>query len=271
MHCIEPTPKNTSRKRFTCTDCSLMPVTLSASKTSSPETPVVVPAAAVASATECLVKPKISAKKSSGFAGFLHAEETRLKGSKPSTNTKKSEPTKIKNNAVRSHNDRQSTSSKSSVNDQKFNLGEMLELEVKEETQSDQYAAHLNAYEALDKEMQSAQEAIKAISVRTDLKSAEIAAELPNDAASKVKPHENIPDCRQWDCDEVYTYFMGTTTPEIAQLLKDNEIDGDALLLMKRDDVLRFDLKLGIALRLYSQIVSLQYKNNNPILVWNDY
>lgn len=90
------------------------------------------------------------------------------------------------------------------------------------------------------------------------------------DAKTAITPDESIPDVRKWDCDEVYIYFMGKTTSEYAKLFKDNQIDGDALLLIKREDVLnRFNLKLGPALRLYSHIVQLQYKNNNPILAWN--
>lgn len=90
-------------------------------------------------------------------------------------------------------------------------------------------------------------------------------------AQMRIKPHESIPDVKTWDCDEVYTYFLGTKTAEYAHLFKDKGIDGDALMLLKRDDILKqFNLKLGAALRLYSHIVSLQYKNNNPILAWEE-
>lgn len=95
--------------------------------------------------------------------------------------------------------------------------------------------------------------------------------DIKYDTKSVITPHESVPDVKKWDCDEVYTYFRAKA-PEYAQLLKDNQIDGDALLLIKRDDVVnRFSLKLGQALRLYTQIVQLQYKNNNPILAWNEF
>lgn len=95
--------------------------------------------------------------------------------------------------------------------------------------------------------------------------------EIRYDRRTRIRPHESIPDVKKWDCDEVYTYFMGTTTAEYAHLFRENQIDGDALLLIKREDVLnRFNLKLGPALRLYSHIVTLQYKNNNPILAWDE-
>lgn len=95
--------------------------------------------------------------------------------------------------------------------------------------------------------------------------------EIEYDTKTAITPHDSIPDVKKWDCEEVFMYFT-VKTPEYAQLFKDNQIDGDALLLIKREDVLnRFSLKLGPALRLYSHIVSLQYKNNNPILAWNEF
>lgn len=124
---------------------------------------------------------------------------------------------------------------------------------------------------------------VKKISVRKDLvqpdtpmdeskpESDNEKMEIEYDTKTAITPHDSIPDVRKWDCDEVYMYFT-VKTPEYAQLFKDNQIDGDALLLIKREDVLnRFNLKLGPALRLYSHIVSLQYKNNNPILAWNEF
>lgn len=94
---------------------------------------------------------------------------------------------------------------------------------------------------------------------------------LSYDKTNVFKPHENIPDVKKWDVDEVYTYFLGITSPEYAQKFRDHQIDGDALLLIKRKDVIdRFTLKLGPALRLYSHIASLQCKHNNPILAWNE-
>lgn len=91
------------------------------------------------------------------------------------------------------------------------------------------------------------------------------------DLRTQIRPHESIPDVKRWNCDEVFTYFLGTTTAEYAHLFREHQIDGDALLLIKREDVLnRFNLKLGPALRLYSHIVTLQFKNNNPILAWDE-
>lgn len=91
------------------------------------------------------------------------------------------------------------------------------------------------------------------------------------DVKGTIKTHESVPDVKHWDCDEIFTYFLGTTTAEYAHVFKEHEIDGDALLLINREDVLtKFNLKLGPALRLYSHILTLQFKNNNPILGWDE-
>lgn len=246
--------KNTSRKRFTCTDCSITPTILSPSKQSSlhvsvaasvvaPMAPLVAQLVAAVVA-EDPAKPKPIGKKYSGFAGFLKAEKTRLKGIKLPVKSKKLD---LAEKAVRS------VSIKPPASNPKLKIEDAGKMQISKEIQTEQMAIKM--------EMKPPHGVNTANSMPL----------IAYDAASRVTPHENVPDCHQWDCDEVYTYFMGTATPEIAQLLKDNEIDGDALLLMKREDILRFDLKLGVALRLYAQIVSLQFKNNNPILVWNEF
>lgn len=131
--------------------------------------------------------------------------------------------------------------------------------------QSDLSVGYFNS---LDEEMFAEQQKVNEAAVKKEVKN----EPLVYDIKTRIIPHESIPDVRTWDCDEVYTYFLGTTTREYAHLFKDNGIDGYALLLLKRDDVLKqFKLTLGAALRLYSHIVSLQYKNNNPILAWEDF
>lgn len=264
-------PKNVARKRFTCTGCLLTAVPLPPDD----------------------VKPKLAAgKKSAGFAGFTHDETAKSNDTKPpaepvSAPAAKKATAAAAAAAERVQEQRHSTSSKSSgAADQKPTVMDMLELEIKEEVptpSSDRNAIRFDRFDASDPIKPHPDDAMAesgGFSSGVDLKGADdeqVDSEsaqpaVQYDKASRIKPHENIPDCRNWDCDEVYTYFMGTTTAEYAELFKENEIDGDALLLMKRDDVLnRFNLKLGPALRLYAHIVSLQYKNNNPILTWNEY
>lgn len=214
-------------------------------------------------------------RKSEGFPGFAHEEKAEQKSNADTKGKRVSFP-----------KDRSSTSSKSSVvNDHKGFNGIALDLDIKVEKKSPTPEKELADEEAHEPRLNADAKTKKSITIRKDLvQPAKIKPEnvkpdsdddkmdIEYDTKTAITPHESVPDVRKWDCDEVYTYFMGKTTPEFAQLLRDNQIDGDALLLIKREDVLnRFDLKLGPALRLYSHIVALQYKNNNPILAWNEF
>lgn len=269
--CLDPSlTKNIGRKKFTCVKCE--------SKLKSDQT-----------------KKAAPSKKSAGFAGFSH-EETSSKANSQKSNTGQCVIVSSKNNViklklnVKGRKDESiptiSTKPQKKV-EPKVDIADMLECEIKEEDstptpeQDVNHANRLSPCETEDHKKKTATECSK-IAVRKDLVIENIEVKqndnddgdmkIEYDTKTKFMPHENIPDVKKWDCDEVYTYFLGTTTAEYAQLFKENQIDGDALLLIKRDDVLnRFNLKLGPALRLYSHIVSLQYKNNNPILAWNEY
>lgn len=190
-------------------------------------------------------------RKSDGFPGFAH-EDTRKVEKKSTVNVNPKPVTKIVSSAS------------------------VLKDIVPEIKQEEEFQIH-------DDRIQ-----VKKISLRNDLfkivddcfdsvvneqepKNDEKKMDIEYDTKTAITPHDSVPDVRKWDCEEVYMYFT-VKTPEYAQLFKDNQIDGDALLLIKREDVLnRFSLKLGPALRVYSHIVALQYKNNNPILAWNEF
>lgn len=227
-------------------------------------------------------------RKSDGFPGFARIDESVKVESKeqkslsfPSIKVKR----KTSTTPVRRLSACKSTEATQILNDWKLPTIEQptADLNVKQEAPSPDpdAAGHVIGTDSESFEDQSKS---KIITVRkdlvgqsnteTDTKNTENfdKMEIEYDTKTAIVPHDSVPDVRKWDVDEVYTYFMGKTTPEYAQLLKHNQIDGDALLLIKREDVLnRFDLKLGPALRLYSHIVSLQYKNNNPILAWNEF
>lgn len=181
-----------------------------------------------------------------GFAGFSGDETAKRKNNEnQSTATKAKRPRKQKTTVV---------------SDQ----------EIKCEPEP--YVSETNKWEELPNSPPNATRNENIISVRKDLvsRSGLDVDELLYNTKTSIKPHEDVPDVKTWDCDTVYVYFRSKTNDEYANLLKENQIDGDALLLIKREDVLnRFNLKLGPALRLYSHIVALQCRNNNPILAWN--
>lgn len=81
---------------------------------------------------------------------------------------------------------------------------------------------------------------------------------------------EVVPDASKWTTDEVYAYFCQYFDSEVASVLKEHDVDGIALLLFKRKDILtRFDMKLGTALRIYSHVLRLQARVNDVRLGWN--
>lgn len=241
-------------------------------------------------------RPVLSNRKSEGFPGFGRVETTK-------TDHKPNDKPAIKKSILLPKYAQKPTSTNSSPGGGSSNdATKATDIDVKAEKKSptpEPECAKSNSFNILE-HFQNFLKGVpnstiaapnSTISVRTDLvkptasqqqlpPAESVASEhgdddqmdIKYDSKTAITPDESIPDVRKWDIDEVYTYFLGKYSPEFAQLLKDHQIDGDALLLIRREDVLnRFNLKLGAALRLYSYIVSIQYKNNNPILAWNEF
>lgn len=78
-----------------------------------------------------------------------------------------------------------------------------------------------------------------------------------------------MPDVKDWTVDEVSQY-IAKYFPNEASVFKDNEIDGQSLLLLKRSDVVKkLPLKLGPSLRIYNLILKLQSNVDDNTLGWN--
>lgn len=251
-HCLNLSSKNLVRKRFTCALCTRIEAKHEEKETTT---------------TSTTTEPQpVNSASNDGFAGFSRDESTK----KNAVNNQQAKLKKVTIQINANHTDD--------------------ELSIKMEPKSPSPEAATNGKFTkvatnISKVGRNSSE--NKIFVRKDLVSRErIQSKDEDDVGDEedatnednkynkkaaMKPHEDVPDVKQWNCDEVYTYFLGTTTHEFANLLKENQIDGDALLLIKREDVLnRFNLKLGPALRLYSHIVALQFRNTNPILAWNE-
>jgi len=79
-------------------------------------------------------------------------------------------------------------------------------------------------------------------------------------------PDPSIPDAAVWTPQDVQDYFSKIGFEEQAALLRQHEIDGASLLLMKRNDVVRnMGLKLGPAVKIYNHIRRLQTRRDDLI------
>lgn len=84
---------------------------------------------------------------------------------------------------------------------------------------------------------------------------------------------EHVPDVRNWTHQQVTDYFNKTLnfSQRDSAIFKDEEIDGETLMIMKRSDIVttKFQhLKLGTALKMWSHIIKFQTGSNDPSQAW---
>lgn len=72
-----------------------------------------------------------------------------------------------------------------------------------------------------------------------------------------------VPDASGWSVEEVYKYFRFYFSKQNAAVMRIEEIDGSALLLLQRQDVLGLNVLLGVALLMYTHVVRLQTRSND--------
>ncbi|XP_071538932.1 uncharacterized protein [Panulirus ornatus] len=76
-----------------------------------------------------------------------------------------------------------------------------------------------------------------------------------------------IPNVTHWTVDQIMEYFDDKGFKTVSEVFKEQDIDGTALLMLTRSDVLMgLNLKLGPALKLYKQVRILQTRLSNPPL-----
>lgn len=84
---------------------------------------------------------------------------------------------------------------------------------------------------------------------------------------------KQVPDVVKWSHQQVFEYFcnnLGFSKSDSA-VFNDEEIDGEALMIMKRSDIVnaKFQkLKLGTALKMWSNIIMFQTGSNDPTQAW---
>lgn len=98
--------------------------------------------------------------------------------------------------------------------------------------------------------------------------------EFDCDKASTIEfRSSDVPDVRKWSHQQVASYFqrpLGFSARD-SSVFVDEEIDGEALMIMKRSDIVttKFQkLKLGTALKMWSQILIFQTGSNDPTQAW---
>lgn len=92
------------------------------------------------------------------------------------------------------------------------------------------------------------------------------------DAASTVENRNggDIPDVSKWTHHQVSDYFtrLGFNARDAA-MFKEEEIDGETLLIMRRSDIVNnTKLKLGITLKMWTEILKFQTGSNDPTQGW---
>ncbi|CAH1395745.1 unnamed protein product [Nezara viridula] len=81
---------------------------------------------------------------------------------------------------------------------------------------------------------------------------------------------EEPPDSRNWSSEDVYNYFKEYLDEEAANAFMEQDIDGYALKLMGRSDVLNLGLKLGPSLKVLFHVRRLQLRSNRLMEIWNN-
>lgn len=62
-----------------------------------------------------------------------------------------------------------------------------------------------------------------------------------------------------WTAESVFKYFVGQNfSIEDAMVLKEQEIDGEVLLNMQREDLLKLKLKVGVLFKMWNHILLLR-------------
>lgn len=83
-----------------------------------------------------------------------------------------------------------------------------------------------------------------------------------------------LPDVKTWTSLNVYDHFVGKlnfSKQDCARIFIEEEIDGEALILLKRNDIVteKFSkLKLGTALKIWTKIQQIQTRSTDPSQSW---
>jgi hypothetical protein len=88
--------------------------------------------------------------------------------------------------------------------------------------------------------------------------------------ASTVEMDEKtIPNVSKWTSDDVYKYFVAQGFDKKESMkLKENEIDGEALMILNRNDLKELHLKVGTFVKIWNRILTFQTGSNDFTQGW---
>ncbi|BFG00727.1 histone-lysine N-methyltransferase 2D-like [Drosophila madeirensis] len=106
---------------------------------------------------------------------------------------------------------------------------------------------------------------ISDVSVQPPLPPPPLLVPLPADDVPVI----SVNPVSSWTTEQV-TAYVSHFYPEEAQALNRQDMDGEALMMLTREDMINgFGFKLGQALRVFQVILGLQMRNNNVSLGWS--
>uniref|UniRef100_A0A8D9A0V1 Atherin n=1 Tax=Cacopsylla melanoneura TaxID=428564 RepID=A0A8D9A0V1_9HEMI len=92
---------------------------------------------------------------------------------------------------------------------------------------------------------------------------------LQQDPYANIPIDESVPDCTKWTAADVFEYLSAYLKPELCKPLLDGDVDGSALLLLKRSDCIRnLGLPLGFSLKLWTHVKRLQTRRSEIEIYW---
>jgi len=154
----------------------------------------------------------------------------------------------------------------------KVKAGE-LQTEIKQEDCSDQTQAPFKSQEEPASSLSNGSREMDAMEVdsvvRRIKKEGKSSSKAEPDPFLGVPVDPSIPDPSSWSPAEVCQYFEKFFSKEVASVFQEQDIDGKALLLLSRSDILRgLGLKVGVALKIIYHVKKFQIRRSDLRLLW---
>ncbi|XP_014261277.1 uncharacterized protein LOC106673612 isoform X2 [Cimex lectularius] len=161
----------------------------------------------------------------------------------------------------------------SSYNDKILGINRLLQSNVKVLRPFQLKSNSINSEEGKEKMMLMgmADEASSSSSEDIKSKRMEVQRKARMQIEERPVPDPDVPDPTLWTTEEVADYFATYFDDNVSKTFIEQDIDGYALKLMKRYDVLKgMGFKLGLGLRVLFHVKRLQIRTNDRTIIWAD-